>query len=58
MPSQKGNDDQYYDTVMADNEVKQEITRLAMEAYGGDIVQAGTRAYEEPPPFGDDDIPF
>ncbi|MFC1547663.1 septation protein SpoVG family protein [Candidatus Neomarinimicrobiota bacterium] len=58
MPSQKGSDDQYYDTVMADTEVKQEITRLAMEAYGGDIVQGSTRAYDEPPPFGDDDIPF
>lgn len=58
MPSQKGGDGQYYDTVMADAEVKQEITRLAMEAYGGDIVQAGARSYEEPPPFGDDDIPF
>lgn len=58
MPSQKGGDGQYYDSVLAEAEAKQEITRLAMEAYGGDIVQGGARTYEEPPPFGDDDIPF
>ena len=66
MPSQKGSDGQYYDTVVAEAEVKEEITRLAMEAYGSDIVQSGPPAGGEPPPFGDaqgkpprdDDIPF
>ena len=58
MPSQKGNDDQYYDTVIAEAELKQEITRLAMEAYGSNIMQSGSPPGEEPPPIGDDDIPF
>ncbi|UCD37206.1 MAG: septation protein SpoVG family protein [Fidelibacterota bacterium] len=58
MPSQKSNDGQYYDTVVADAEVKDEITRLAMEAYGSDIVQSGLGPSEEPPVLGDDDIPF
>ncbi|MFB0515062.1 MAG: septation protein SpoVG family protein [Candidatus Neomarinimicrobiota bacterium] len=58
MPSQRGSDGQYYDTVIAEPEVKEEITRLAMEAYGSDIVQGGPPMYEEPPPFGNDDIPF
>ncbi len=57
-PSQKGNDGQYYDTVFAEAEVKEEITRVAMEAYGGDIMQSGPPAEGEPPPAGDDDIPF
>ncbi len=58
MPSQKGNDGQYYDTVFAEAEVKEEITRVAMEAYGGDIMQSGRPAGGDPPPPGDDDIPF
>lgn len=56
MPSQRGNDGQYYDTVFAEAEVKEEITRLALEAYGSDIVQG--LPGEGPPPPGDDDIPF
>jgi len=66
MPSQKGRDGQYYDTIVAEADLKEEITRLAMEAYGSDIVQSGPPAGGEPPPFGDaqgkppgdDDIPF
>ena len=58
MPSQKSSDGQYYDTVVAEQEVKDEITRLAMESYGSEIVQAEPSAGEEPPPLGDDDIPF
>ncbi len=58
MPSQKSSDGQYYDTVQADVELKDEIARLAMESYGSEIVQSGPPAGEEPPPPGDDDIPF
>ena len=57
MPSQKSSDGQYYDTVIAEQELKEEITRLAMEAYGSEIVQGAPPAGGEPPP-GDDDIPF
>ncbi|MBA7595135.1 MAG: hypothetical protein GH143_03455 [Calditrichaeota bacterium] len=58
MPSQKGNDGQYYDSVFAEAETREEITRLAMEAYGGDIMQSEPSAGGDPPPPGDDDIPF
>lgn len=61
-PSKKGGDGEYSDTVYAEAELKQAITRMAMEAYGSGIVQgAGNSAdgpFEEPPPFTDDDIPF
>ena len=58
MPSQKGSNGQYYDSVTADPELKQGITQLAMEAYGEDIMHASPPPFgEEPPPFGDDDIP-
>ena len=58
MPSQKNNDGQYFDTVVAEQELKDTITRLAMEAYGSDIVQEAPPPGAEPPPLGDDDIPF
>ncbi|MBA7567793.1 putative septation protein SpoVG [subsurface metagenome] len=64
MPSQKGSDGQYYDTVYAEAEIKEGLTQVAMEAYGSDIVQSqpgyqgAPTATTEPPPFGDDDIPF
>lgn len=56
MPSQKSSDGQYYETVVAENDLKEEITRLAMEAYGSDIIQSQPPPGPEPP--GDDDIPF
>jgi len=64
MPSQKGKDDQYYDTVYAEPQLKDEIMQVAMEAYGSDIVQShpgyqgAPAAATDPPPFSDDDIPF
>ncbi len=58
MPSQKSSDGQYYDTVTAEQELKDEITRLAMEAFGSEIVQEAPASGEKPPPLGDDDIPF
>ena len=64
-PSRKNNDGEYNDTVYAEADLKQEITRLAMDAYGSAVMQpAGSAAgsppasTEQPPPFGDDDIPF
>ena len=62
MPSQRNSSGEYHDTVWAESELKEEITRLALESYGGDIMQGAEYApaspAEEPPPFNDDDIPF
>lgn len=61
-PSKKNNDGEYNDTVYAEAELKQEITQLAMGAYGSGVVQGGNDAssapFDGPPPFSDDDIPF
>ncbi|MCH7574072.1 MAG: septation protein SpoVG family protein [Candidatus Marinimicrobia bacterium] len=64
-PSRKNSDGEYNDTVYAEADLKQEITRLAMESYGSDVMQSsgapagGSSApSDSPPPFGDDDIPF
>lgn len=73
-PSQKNSAGEYHDTVFADADLKEQITRVAMEAYGSDIIQGqggyqgapAPMAGEGPPPFdaaqdkpfGDDDIPF
>jgi len=40
-PSQKGNDDEYHDTVWADKELKVEINKLALEEYGEGIEDTG-----------------
>ena len=71
-PSQKGNDDEYRDTVWADRELKDELTQMAIKEYGQEIMTPPTGMEEEsfPPPseteeapvlaepFSDDDIPF
>ncbi len=71
-PSQKGNDNEYYDTVWAERELKDELTQLVVKEYGGDIMSGGYNpapdSYSsgpssappdnEPEPFSDDDIPF
>ena len=40
-PSQKGNDDQYYDTVFAERELKDKLTQLVLNEFGGDVMQSG-----------------
>ena len=35
-PSQKGNDDEYYDTIWADRDLKDMATSLAVKAYKGE----------------------
>ena len=70
-PSQKGSDDEYYDTVWADRDVKEKVNQLAIKAYGQDIMSPPPgleqddfpAASIEPDlpvatPFSDDDIPF
>ena len=36
MPSQKGKDDEYFDTVYLSQELRQELTQLALQKYGMD----------------------
>ena len=73
-PSQKGNDDEYRDTVWADRELKDELTQLAIKEYGQEVMDSPVGMEEnsfssQPPleaaenpvvaePFSDDDIPF
>ena len=37
-PSQKGSDDEYYDTVWADREIKEQVNELAIKTYGQEIM--------------------
>ena len=72
-PSQKGNDDEYYDTIWADRDVKEQVNQLAIKTYGQEIMDTPTGITDEnfpPPPisesaeapaavpFSDEDIPF
>ena len=72
-PSQKGSDDEYYDTVWADRDVKEQVNQLAIKTYGQEVMSpsqgiedddfppASSPNLEEAPvavPFADEDIPF
>jgi len=72
-PSQKGNDDEYRDTVWAERELKEELSQLAIKEYGQEVMSSPSDMEEDnfpPPPepeleespvavpFSDDDIPF
>ena len=37
-PSQKGSDDEYYDTVYADKELKEELSQMAIDHYGQEVI--------------------
>jgi len=37
-PSQKGSDDEYYDTVWADKELRESLSQLAIDYYGQDVM--------------------
>jgi len=73
-PSQKGNDDEYRDTVWADRDLKDQLAQLAIKEYGQEVMaspsEMGANDFPPPPevevaadtpvaePFSDDDIPF
>ena len=71
-PSQKGSDDEYYDTVWADRDLKDQVSQLAIKSYGQDVMTpVSEMEYNDFPPqkvneaestvavpFSDDDIPF
>tara|TARA_B100001250_G_C19591192_1_gene696399 strand:- start:449 stop:793 length:345 start_codon:yes stop_codon:yes gene_type:complete len=49
-PSQKGNDDEYHDTVWADRDLKEKVGQLAIKTYGQE-------AMVTPPDMMSDSIP-
>ena len=49
-PSQKGSDDEYYDTVWADRDVKEQVNQLAIKAYGQEVMS-------QPPGMENNDFP-
>ena len=71
-PSQKGNDEEYYDTVYAEKTLREELTQIAIDYYGQevmpttDVMEDQPNAEEKSNPkidqptetFTDDDIPF
>ena len=72
-PSQKGNDDEYYDTIWADRDIKEQVNQLAIKTYGQEImtssqVNEGDDFSPQPQikpeevsttvPFSEEDIPF
>tara|TARA_B100000029_G_scaffold336036_1_gene328151 strand:+ start:606 stop:938 length:333 start_codon:yes stop_codon:yes gene_type:complete len=72
MPSAQGKDGEYYDTVFADKELRDELQQIALRAYGQESVISNSNTTEstdsepvatssEPiknEEFNDDDIPF
>tara|TARA_Y100001970_G_scaffold9389_1_gene10970 strand:- start:1997 stop:2326 length:330 start_codon:yes stop_codon:yes gene_type:complete len=71
MPSTQGKDGEYYDTVFADKDLREELQQVALRAYGQESVTTTNNSGEMPPPaeepvvepakneeFSDDDIPF
>ena len=52
-PSQKGNDDEYHDTVWADKEVKDQVVALVKKEY-----ESSTEQEQELPVMPTEDIPF
>ena len=49
-PSQKGNDDEYRDTIWAERDLKDELSQLAIKEYGQEIMAS-------PPGIEDDSFP-
>ena len=73
MPSTQGKDGEYYDTVFADKELRDELQQVALRSYGQDSVESSSSEKpdemltpesgqsSEPAKneeFSDDDIPF
>jgi len=72
MPSAQGKDGEYYDTVFADKELRDELQQIALRAYGQESVKPvalesnvaeADMSVETSEPikneeFNDDDIPF
>tara|TARA_Y100001970_G_scaffold283910_1_gene400171 strand:- start:5946 stop:6284 length:339 start_codon:yes stop_codon:yes gene_type:complete len=73
-PSQKGSDDEYYDTVWADKELRESLSQLALDYYGQEAMPGSNPMPDQTMPsdttseskatldtsesMTDDDIPF
>ena len=71
-PSQKGNDEEYYDTVYAEKILREELTQIAIDYYGQEVMPTIDVMADQPKTeeksnseidqptetFTDDDIPF
>ena len=71
-PSQKGNDEEYHDTVWADRDIKEQVNQLAIKNYGQEVMATPPDMDNNdfPPPqpemidasvatpFSDEDVPF
>ena len=57
-PSQKGNDEEYHDTIWADRDLKDEVTQLAVKTFGQDIMnQNDSPNASETPVFNENNDP-
>ena len=52
-PSQKGNDDEYHDTVWVEKEVRDQVAELAKKEY-----ESSTEQEQSPPVMADEEVPF
>ena len=72
-PSQKGNDEEYYDTIYAEKTLREELSQIAIDYYGQEVMPTEQTADNESTTenvspkvemnqptesFTDDDIPF
>ena len=54
-PSQKGKDGEFYSTVWAEKELKEEVNNLALKEYGDDVKEM---EFDDIPGAFDKDVPF
>ena len=52
-PSQKGNDDEYHDTVWVEKEVREQVIELAKREY-----ESSTEEEQSPPVMSGEELPF
>ena len=55
MPSQKGSDGEYYDSIYASKELRDELNKLALDSYGSQYDQ--TLSQEASPRTGEEPVP-
>ena len=58
MPSQKGNDDEYHDTVWVDKDTRNILNNLAVKAFESDDQQVEEKPIEELVDAAKNDLPF